>query len=263
MFSRFCLILLCIMHFAVCVHAAGPKDPRFALILQGELQTKINQTPINSAQQILLISRARNSHLSDFAYRQYTQIWQKNPGNPYANLLAGMAAENDWEYQTSPTTNLLKPYSPEARSLSGSAKRLLGHAVQMMPNSPRANMEYGYFLWHIGNAADLGFPLLLKAVKLAPGDPVANVLLGEAYMNPSLKYYNQTLAEASIKKAIASDPLYAYPHLSLVFLYNDTKRYKEAQAQLEEYLNLTPPDVSEDKIVQILQSAINKGLRKS
>ncbi len=260
MLIRFCLIVLCFTYLVSLSHAQGLKDPRFTPISQQALELKIRQTPLASSQHFLLMAQARSSHLSDSAYRLYTKIWQKTPNDPYANLLAGMAAENNWEYQT--FSNQLKPYSPEARKILEDARKLLHNAVQMMPNSARANSEYGYFLWHDDNAADAGFPLLRKAASLAPKDPVANVSLGDAYLNPYIKYYNPALAEASIRKAITLDPLYAYPHLSLVFLYNDTKRYKEAQTQMEEYLSLTPPETAKDKVIQILQTSITNSLQK-
>ena len=263
MTARIYLIILSMTSFAVCSNAAYTKDPSSQAISQQELQKGISQTPIESPKQMLLLSRASNSHLADFAYQQYMQILQNNPKNGYANLLAGMAAENDWDYKTNPTTGHLKPYAPEARALFDKMKNFLSQAIRLQPTSPRANAEYGYFLWRYDNATTQGFPYLQKAVQLAPKDSVAHALLGDALSNPYAKVYDPLRAESELQTAIALTPLYAYPHIQLVFLYLIQKNYKDAHTEMDTYLHLSPPDRPESKIVQILQQGINKGLGKN
>ncbi len=260
-FSSFVVISIA---FAANICAAIPNDPRLVQISQAELQKDIAQLPLSSPMHIELLSRARSSHLAVFAYEQYKQIRDKNPNSYEANLFAGMAALNDWDYQTNPAITQSAP-SPEARQILNNAQLFLSRSAQLKPTSAKADLEYGFFLWRYcfgdSKTANQGFLLIQKSVKLSPKDPTAHALLGDVCSNPFGPYathYNPAQAAAEYQVAISQDPLYAYPHLQFVFLDLLLKRYAGAQEQMTKFLSLSPADVANEKIIKILQSAIQK-----
>ncbi len=261
------LVAYGIVALAASTHAASSVDPRLVLITPVQLEEGINQTAISSPKQLELLSRAQSSHLAVLAYEQYRQIQDKRPRSAQANLLAGMAAVNDWEYQTNPSTTQSPP-SPQALNVLKEARLFLSQAVQLEPNSPRANMEYGYFLWQYGydgRSANQGFSLIQKAVQLSPNDPAAHVLLGDVCSNPysyHASHYNAIRATGEYQLATTLDPLYASPHWGLVILDSLLGRYPEAKIQMTDFLSLSPANVANEKIVRVLQTGISRGLRK-
>lgn len=245
---------------------ASPIDPRLTFISAADLRTSINQTPLSSLKQLRLISRARSSHLADAAYAQYKMLCSQHPKDADANLLAGVAADNDWEEQRDDNASSLP--TPDQLAVLAEARVFLGKAVELSPYSALANMEYGYYLWQSsfsfgGSGINQGYLLIQKAVKLSPKNPIFHAALGDVCANPYVtlgNHYDAKRAYSEYKTAIALDPLYAYPHLQIVFLDTLLNRYTDAQVQLTTYLTLSPPDVANKKTVKILQHAIQKEL---
>jgi tetratricopeptide (TPR) repeat protein len=260
-------VVVAVFCFAGSACTAMPIDARRTLISQSELQKEIDQTALSSPKQLELVSRSRYSHLADFAYKQYKSVRDEHPNDFWANLLAGVAAENDWEYQTMSSTTETAP-SAQMQVVLDKARLFLSRALELKPNFAQANMEYGYFLWQYGNdaqSASRGFSLIQKGVQLSPNNSMAHTLLGEVSSNPYgyyASYYNAARAATEYQRAINLDPLYARPRWGLVVLDLLLKRYADAQIQMTEFLRLTPADVANEKTVKILQNAIQKGLGK-
>lgn len=257
------ILLVSLFLLALGCHAEPGKDPRLSLVSSQELSQGIAQMPVSSTKHIQLISRARSSNLADEAYRLYKQAWIKTPNNPYSNLLKGLAAENYWAYATAPSVAKLHPSAPEARALLKDAHDGFAQAFKLQPASAVVNMEYGFFLWRYYNQMERGLPLLRRGLALAPQSPTAHALIGNVYSNPFGKAYDPKSAEQHLLTATSLDPMYAYPHSMLVFLYIQQKRFTDAQEQMQAYLRLSPPAFAQDAIVKLLQSAISKGLNKS
>jgi hypothetical protein len=247
---------------------AVPLDPRLTLISAADLRTSISQTPLSSPKQLRLISRARSSHLAEAAYAQYKMLCSQHPKDADANLLAGIAADNDWEEQRDATASL--PPTPAQLAVLAEARLFLSKAVELSPTSAQANMEYGYYLWQSnysfgGSGVNQGYLLVQKAVNLSPKAPTFHAALGNVCANPYVtigNHYNAKRAYSEYRTAIALDPLYAYPHLQIVFLDMLLNKYADARVQMTAYLNLSPPDVAHEKIVKILQNAIQKEIGK-
>jgi hypothetical protein len=90
--QKLLIFLLCASFMAHLLPASAATDERFQPITRTELIKQIAQTPLNSPQQSVLISRAKVSHFLDTAYNQYTMLWNKQPQNPDTNLLRGTSA---------------------------------------------------------------------------------------------------------------------------------------------------------------------------
>lgn len=248
---------------------AAPIDPRLTLISAADLRTSINQTPLSSPKHLRFISRARSSHLADAAYAQYKTLCSQYPKDADANLLAGIAADNDWEEQRDATASL--PPTPDQLAVLTEARLFLSKAVELSPNLALADMEYGYYLWQSnfsfgGSGVNQGYSLIQKAVKLSPRDPTFHAALGDVCANPYVttgNHYNASRAYSEYKTAITLDPLYAYPHLQIVYLDMLLNRYAHAHVEIKNYLDLSPPNVANEKTVKILQHAIQKQLASS
>jgi len=263
MFPRIILIMATAFLVATSSHAAN-KDPRSLPISPQELKQSIQRTPLTFSKHLRLIARARSSHLAAVAYQQYTARYNNDPKNAQANLIRGVAAMSYWEYATSSAVNELSPTSSQAHDLLSVSSACLRKAADTLPNSADAKKEYGHFLWRYGLQMEKGLAYLQKAVALAPDDAVAHAFLGEAYSNPFYKKgYDSKAAEHELVQSIRLDPSYAYAHWKLMFLYADLKRYREAQRQMQTFLDMEPGEVAQEPFVKLMQSAINKGLNKS
>lgn len=256
MTSRACLTAMVVLLSVACGYAAPRKDPRLIRISEQELQRLIRQTPIESPQHARLAARAVSSGLQKVAYEQYTALWQRNRANGYANLRRGIAAQEYWRYTGRLGGQRLPPQ--EEHELFRTARSCLSKAVSLLPDSAAAHVAYGFFIWQWGNQMGPGLNYLRKAARLAPEEARVHANLGSVYSNPSGNAYNPQQAEQALRKAIQLDSSYAYPRRLLASLYLNTKRYKEAQRELQAYLSLAPPGT--EKAVVIYQRAINQGL---
>lgn len=257
MVSRIRIIMAVLLLCASCAYAVWHKDPRFMPISMGHLKQAIEQTPIDSDQQARLTARADASRLQKETYETYTTLWKKNPSSAHANLRRGIAAQQYWQHLFRSRRNAAPSQAYEVYKV---ARSCLAKAVQLQPKSVPANVAYGFFLWQYDNQMDEGLALVRKAVSLAPKDARAHANLGNIYSNPSGNAYNPQKAEEELQKAVALDSSYAYPHWLLISLYVNTKKFKEAQREMEAYLKLAPEGAAQDE--KIFQTAIDKGLGK-
>lgn len=242
----------------LCAQAAPKSDPRFKSITAKELKQRIQETPISSPQHALLTARGRSAKLQKLVYEQYTLVWKKKLNDGHANLRRGIAAQNYWEHIRHTTKTRLPATFYE---LHGVIRGCLSKAVELMPNSPSANVAYGFFLWQWDNQMNSGLALLKKAVTLDAKDARAHANLGNVYANRSGNAYDPRKAEEELRLATQLDSTYAYPYWLMVSLYVNTKRYKDAEQALHRYLSLTPPSAAQG--MRIYQSAIDRGLNRS
>ena len=103
-----------------------------------------------------------------------------------------------------------------------------------------------------------------RAAELAPNSPTVHATLGLVYSNSSGNAYNPQKAEQELRAAIRLDPVFAYPHLVLASFYTyDQKQYQQAQKELNTYKNLAPPPIVGGQNVEVLQTAIDRGLKRA
>ena len=101
-----------------------------------------------------------------------------------------------------------------------------------------------------------------EAVSLAPKYPVIHIKLGEAYSNATPGVYRPRRAEEELRLALELAPSTASPHFLLMRLYEQEKRYKEAERELLTYLALAPPQTAQEPWVKDYQARIATGLGK-
>lgn len=223
--------------FTTCICAAQQKDARLLPIKEQQLKQLVQRTPIVSSEHLILLSRARSSRLTGFAYEQYTLLWKNRSKNAHTNLWRGISAPMYWRHSKSATPQKRASRSEDIFIV---ARACLAKAVELQPNSATANMEYGFFLWQYGNRVDEGLALLRKAALLAPRDPRAHTFLGLVYSNPTGNAYNLQKAEKALKTAIRLDASYAFPHELLASIYRRQGRHQEAQREMQAYRSLLP-----------------------
>jgi Tfp pilus assembly protein PilF len=240
------------------VQAQEIKDPRLQPIKREDLLQLITKTPVESSTHGRLISRARRSKLLGLAYVQYSNIWKAKPNNAYANYWKGMAAYQ-YEWQAGYASSSVRITGEQKLRLWEAARSGFQRAVELKPDFASANAAYGAFLFKIPHEEKKGMALMKKAVKLEPKHAGAWRTLGEALINPYRDAYNPKEGEAALLKSAKLDPLFAAPHSALTRLYVETKRYKEAQRELQIYTELVGAKNAAPTI-KFFKPDIDKGL---
>lgn len=243
------------------VQAQEIRDPRLQPIKREELLQLIAKTPLESKVHSKLISRARRSKLLGVAYVQYSNIWKAKPNNPYANYWKGMAAYQ-YEWQAGYASSGVRITGEQKLRLWDAARSGFEKAVELKPDFASANAAYGAFLFKIPHEERKGLALMKKAVKLDPKSAGLWRNLGEALINPYRDAYNPKEGEAALLKSAKLDPLFAAPHSALTRLYVETKRYKEAQHELQIYTKLVGAKDAAPTI-KFFKPKIDKGLAQS
>ncbi len=238
--------------------AQAIKDPRLQPIKQTELKQLITKTPLNSPLHGMLIGRARRSKLLAAAYTQYDNIWRQRPRDAYANHWRAVAAYQ-YEWQSGHSSSGVRLTGAQKGRLWEAARAGFKKAIELKPDFAAANSAYGAFLVNIPGEEQKGLDLMRKAVKLDPKAAGAWRSLGEALINPYGKYHNPADGEAALQKAAQLDPLFAAPHAALLRLYVESKRYKDAQRELQLYVDLAGAENAEPT-VRLFKPEIDKAL---
>ncbi|MGI4789982.1 MAG: hypothetical protein ACRYFS_14170 [Janthinobacterium lividum] len=211
------LIVFLAVHFSPALAAT---DQRLLPTTRSEITDQIVHLPINSPTQMTILLRAKHAYLLDTAYTQYTLLWNKNPKNPYINLLRGLSAEFFWQDSMDLRLQPLYGIHSSRTDLFPVAKYCLKMAADSVPQFAEAKMEYGYYLWQFDDETQQGLSLLKQASELAPKDPTVHALLGLVYSNNTGNAYSVKQAIAELKRAAQIDPSYAFPHALLERIYN-------------------------------------------
>lgn len=145
------------------------------------------------------------------------------------------------------------------------AENYFKKAIQMGPGYPDCHYHYGKWLYQNGKT-NLAIKHLNKAVELSPAHVEAKRLLNnltktaaqflseaeksaseintpEAYLELSLKYYNQGLYEKCIdacRKALKLRPDYAEAYNNICSAHNQLKQFTQAKSACEKALEIKP-----------------------
>jgi tetratricopeptide (TPR) repeat protein len=257
--TKFLFITSVLLFSRVNVTAQSRQDPRLQLITRSQLLTSIAKTPLNSRQHGRLIGRARASNLIPVAYVQYDKMWRKQPNNPYANYWRGITAYQ-YEWLSGYKSSGVRITPDQRTQLWEAARSGLQRAVELKPDFAAANSAYGSFLSAIPGEEKRGLDFMRKAVQLEPKTAGLWRSLGEVVINPYFDFYDPKEGEQALLKAARLDPLYAAPHYALIRLYVETKRFKEAQRELQIYTRLVGPQKAASTI-RFFKSTIDKGLK--
>lgn len=234
------LSFLCLAVFLCNLHqATGKADARLSLITSSELQKNITQTPLASPLQQQLLSRARQSHLIDIAYYQYTTLWKQHPNDPELNVLRGISAEYLQSDSMKPELRQIYRLS-EGQNLFSVASECLAKGVALRPASALACSEYGFFLWQFGNRLPQGLALLSKATKIDANNPHIHAIWGLVYANPDGGAYNLRKAVYELKVSSNLDPSYAFPHELLANIYTRLNQTVMAMYEQNKFQQLLP-----------------------
>ncbi len=240
--------------------ANAQQDPNLQPISRAELLSLIAKTPLTSPQHGRYISRARVSKLIPAAYVKYQQLQRAQPNSPYANYWLGLTAYT-YDWQTGYKSSGIR-VTPEQRTrIYAAAESGLRRAVELKPDYAAANSAYGGFLIANPYSQERGLELMRKAVQLEPKKAAYWRTLGEVLINPYFKYYDSKEGEEALLKAIKLDPLFTGAHSALLRLYVETKRFKEAQRELQIYTRLVGAKKAEPTI-KFFQPRIDKVLKR-
>ncbi len=251
--------LMIVLVLSQTTFAQQRKDPRVRIITRTQLQQLIIKTPVNSRIHGRIIGWAQESGLIGAAYVQYDSLWRKQPKSACANLWRGITALSYLDVASFPSSKVRLSGDQKAR-LFENGRSGLRNAVALQPNLSWANAAYGGFLFNQTNGEQEGLALMRKSVKLEPTNVSAWAALGDGLINPYRSVHNAKEGEQALLKATRLDPLYASPHLSLIRLYVEQKRFGEAQRQLQTFVSLTPPKDGA-QVTAYWKSDIDKGLR--
>lgn len=151
------------------------------------------------------------------------------------------------------------------KKLSTEAENYFKQAIKMGPGYPDCHYHYGKWLMQNGRSSE-AIQHLRKAVELSPAHADANLLLNgltktseqllkeadkaaaqiqtpEAYLDLSLKYYNQGMYEeciAACNTALQLRPNYAEAYNNICSAYNKLKEYDKARSACEKALEIKP-----------------------
>ncbi len=239
------LLAICLFAFFVTplAPALAMTDERLLPITRSVVTERIAHLPISSAAQIKILLRAENSHVLDTAYEQYTLLWNKNPKNPYTNLLRGLSAELFFSDSMDLRLQPLYGLQSSRTDLFPVAASCLKTAAVTSPKSAEAKAEYGYWLWQFGDETEQGLSLVKDAVKLAPSNSRIYATLGLIYSNQSSNAYSLNQATAELQHAVQLDPSYAYPHALLARIYKWQHRDFQSDQERLIFKSLSPKNV--------------------
>lgn len=251
------LVVVSVVSVMTTGHAQG-KDPRVQVITRTQLQRLLATTPIDSPLQSRIAARSYASGLIGAADIQYTQIWQRKKNNPYANFLRGSTALDYWWYASYPSTGIRLTATQNTR-LFTTARVCLAQAVESKPDFARAVSSYGSFLFNYESNRSEGLTLMKKAVVLEPSNPALWESLGETYLAPVKETQSLSDAEKCLHRAAQLDPLYSAPHYTLIRLFSDQRRFKEARRELRVYCDLVSTK-SAQTATALFKPQIDRGL---
>ena len=253
------LFLVVILALASSV-ANAQQDPGLQPISRAELLSLIAKTPLTSNQHGRYISRARVSKLIPAAYVKYQQLQRAQPNDPYANYWLGITAYT-YDWQTGYKSSGIRVTPEQRMRIYASAESGLRRAVELKPDYAAANSTYGAFLISIPDSQERGLELMRKAVQLDPNQASYWSTLGGALINPYFKYYDPKEGEQALLKAAKLRPLTTGTHEALLRLYVETKRFKDAQRELDIFTRLVGAEKAKSNI-DFFQPKIDKGLKK-
>lgn len=118
------------------------------------------------------------------------------------------------------------------------AKQFLTESLANLTESPIANSEAGFFLWQFFDEMSLGKVAALKAYKLNPSNSRIVMRYAEMSANPTGNLSDTIRAIQLLRKVIALEPDWAYPHSLLYNCYLVTKQPRLAKNELETYFDL-------------------------
>lgn len=256
--NLFVLILL----MATGAQAQAPKKRSPQTISKIELQRTIANTPLTNAKvHDSMINRARTSHLMNVAYIQYSNLWKKRPNDAYANYYRALAAYT-YEWQTG--------YKSSGVSITGDQRSRLWEAMQsgfqqairLKPDFAPAQAAYGSILFNQPDDEEKGLEMMRRATRLDAKDATLWRALGENLINPYRKSYNPKEGEQALRKTVQLNPASVGAHSALIRLYTETKRFKEAQRELQIYTRLVGAKKAASTI-KFFKPTIDKGLAMS
>lgn len=240
--------------------ANAQQDPSLQPISRADLLSLIAKTPLTSSQHGRYLSRARVSKLIPTAYVKYQQLQRAQPNSAYANYWLGVTAYI-YDWQTGYKSSGIRTTPEQRTRIYAAAESGLRKAVELKPDYAAANSTYGAFLISIPYSQERGLELMRKAVQLDPKEAAYWNTLGGALINPYFKYYDPKEGEAALLKAVSLRPLSTGAHSALLRLYVETKRFKEAQRELQIFTRLVGAKKAEPTI-KFFQPKIDRGLKK-
>lgn len=256
LFSLHLVVICCFLLAKSYIYA---QDVRMIPVKEQQLLQNIRRTAIDNPEHHRYITQAVASKLEGKAYKEYLALWQANRNNFNANLRLGTVAKKYYWRIGRPNLLEVTQKNAEALSILETAKQRLAQAVQLQPRSFEANLEWGELLYFpIGRTSD-GLRYLEKAIELNPKSPEAHAILGDKIGYPGNTNEGLQRAIELKSKAIKLDANYAFPHFSLARQYVFMKRFKEADAALKKYLELSPPATANNPNVKRIRQSITDG----
>jgi tetratricopeptide (TPR) repeat protein len=132
-----------------------------------------------------------------------------------------------------------------------SGLNLFIQAVNQAPDDPRYwRLLAGYSIRHEVQVAEIGLPAARQAMLMAPDDPQALDLIGQAYMI----LQDPLLAERFFLRALSQDPTYAPAALHMGILYLGTGQMRSARARLEQVVDMSPDSSSAQQAALLLET---------
>jgi tetratricopeptide (TPR) repeat protein len=128
---------------------------------------------------------------------------------------------------------------------------LFERAIQLAPQDPLYwKILANFSIQNETQVMEVGLPAARQAALMAPADPEALDLLGQAYLAAA----NPVLAERFLKEAIALDPAFAPAAYHLGVLYLTIGSVRQARDQLELTMRMAPGTPLADLADQLIQN---------
>lgn len=129
----------------------------------------------------------------------------------------------------------------------GDAEQAYLHAIEVKPDSPRAQLNLGRLL-SSQKKYEAAVDPLTKAVELLPTSGDANMLLGECYLQ--LRKGSKAIPHLNEAAKLG----HPEAHLRLGWLYNAAGLKDKAAIEYEEYLKKKPDSPDKDKLKEYIQT---------